>query len=197
MRTFERMLRRSGVPFHSTQGFNPHPRLVFALPLPVGVIGRAEVADLELAELLSLEEIQSKLARECPSGLTILEVSRIPVRTTAHVRGFTYAIEVPADRRAAVLARIPAVLALTAWQVERMKPAPRVVDIRPFLRDLRLEPETGWLEMELALLPAGTARPEEILGLLEQPDLLETGATLERVRLHLEVDPPQPSSGTE
>src|ERR1700749_5052019 len=50
LRTFERMLRRAELPFHSTQGFNPHPRLVFALSLPLGVVGRAEVAELELDE---------------------------------------------------------------------------------------------------------------------------------------------------
>src|SRR5579859_4762447 len=39
LRTFERMLRRSGLPFRSSQGFHPHPRIVFALSLPLGVIG--------------------------------------------------------------------------------------------------------------------------------------------------------------
>src|SRR5205807_828835 len=32
MRCFERMLRRAALPFHSTEGFNPKPRLVFPLP---------------------------------------------------------------------------------------------------------------------------------------------------------------------
>ena len=40
LRTFERMLRRANLPYHRTQGFHPHPRLVFALSLPLGVIGR-------------------------------------------------------------------------------------------------------------------------------------------------------------
>jgi len=30
MRTFERMLRRAGLPFRSTEGFHPKPRMVFA-----------------------------------------------------------------------------------------------------------------------------------------------------------------------
>src|ERR1700756_418971 len=33
MRSFERMLRRAGLPFRSTSGFNPKPRLIFALSL--------------------------------------------------------------------------------------------------------------------------------------------------------------------
>ena len=51
LRTFERMLRRSALPFRSTQGFHPHPRLVFALSLPLGVVGVEEVAELELDDL--------------------------------------------------------------------------------------------------------------------------------------------------
>ena len=39
MRAFERMLRRAALPFRRTQGFHPHPRLVFALSLPLGVVG--------------------------------------------------------------------------------------------------------------------------------------------------------------
>ena len=50
LRTFERMLRRAAIPFHSTQGFNPKPRLVFALSLALGIIGHEEVVELELDE---------------------------------------------------------------------------------------------------------------------------------------------------
>ena len=32
LRCFERMLRRAALPVHNTQGFHPHPRLVFARP---------------------------------------------------------------------------------------------------------------------------------------------------------------------
>src|SRR5436190_1336212 len=57
LRCFERLLRRSKLPFHHTQGFHPHPRLVFALSLPLGVVGCDEVADLELDEVLPVEEV--------------------------------------------------------------------------------------------------------------------------------------------
>ena len=50
MRCFERMLRRAALPYHSTEGFNPKPRLIFALSLGLGIIGCQEVAELELDE---------------------------------------------------------------------------------------------------------------------------------------------------
>src|SRR5665647_1069663 len=37
MRTFERSLRRAGLPLLHSQGYNPRPMMVFALPLGVGI----------------------------------------------------------------------------------------------------------------------------------------------------------------
>src|SRR5258708_32889319 len=81
MRCFERMLRRANLPFHSTQGFNPKPRLVFALSLALGIVGHQEVADLELTEDLSAEEVHDRLAQQTPAGLEILEARRIDPRS--------------------------------------------------------------------------------------------------------------------
>src|SRR5438105_10041341 len=77
MRCFERMLRRARLPFHSTSGFNPKPRLIFALSLPLGIVGRDEVVDLELDEEVALDEVQRRLSVEAPAGLEILSVRRI------------------------------------------------------------------------------------------------------------------------
>jgi hypothetical protein len=65
-------------------------------------------------------------------------------------------------------------------------------DLRPMIRELRLLPDGGGarLEMDLYLTPAGTARPDEVLGLLGLRDLLDEGTVLERTRLVLEDDPP-------
>ena len=86
MRCFERMLRRSGLPFHSSEGFNPKPRLVFALSLGLGIVGCEEVVELELDEKLPLDEIQARLAAQGPAGLEILRVQRIDAKAGAQVR---------------------------------------------------------------------------------------------------------------
>src|SRR5438552_15734366 len=77
LRSFERMLRRAALPFHSTSGFNPKPRLVFALSLPLGVVGCEEVVELELDAELLPEELHQRLAQQAPAGLDILSVRRI------------------------------------------------------------------------------------------------------------------------
>ena len=203
LRCFERLLRRAGLPVHRTHGFHPHPRLVFALSLPLGVIGCEEVAELELDEPLSPEQVFELLRGQAPPGLEILSARRIALKTTAQVRALCYRLPVPADRAAAVQPKLAELLAAGEVWATRSKPQPgqaptplphsppdgagQRVNLRPFLRDLRLVPGPGGpaLEIDLWLTPAGTARPAEVLALAGLADLLDAGAVLERSRLEL------------
>src|SRR5262245_6944699 len=110
LRTFERMLRRAALPFSCSQGFNPRPRLVFALSLPLGVVGLAEVVELELAEPVEPAAVHARLAGQTPPGLDILAVQRIPPRTAARVRGLSYAVAVPPERAAEAQRRLAELL---------------------------------------------------------------------------------------
>ncbi len=193
-RTFERMLRRADLPVHATQGFHPKPRLIFALSLPLGVVGCAEVAELELDRPFPPEDVQQHLARQAPPGLEILSVTRIDPRAGAQVRSLCYRLPVPTERTPSLAGRITSVLAAPDCLVERTRPPRRRLDLRPFLRHLALVQGTDGLalEMDLWLTPAGTARPEEVLSVLGIHDLFEAGVILERTRLELhdEVAPP-------
>jgi len=187
MRCFERMLRRAALPYRCTQGFNPKPRLVFALPLPLGIEGCQEVAELELDGELSAEEIRDRLAGQAPVGLEILDAQRIDGKKTTHARLACYRIGIPADQWDALPRRIAALLSSDSCWVERQRPRRRRIDVRPYLRDLRLQQAA--LEMDLLVTPAGTARPEEILVLLGLDELLERGAVFERIHLELDDEP--------
>ncbi len=184
MRCFERMLRRAGLPFRTTSGFNPRPRLVFALSLPLGIIGHDEVAELELLEELPAEEVHARLAQQAPAGLEIHEVHPIDSRRAAQVRRATYRIALPPDRFASLPDRMAALLAAPECWMERTRPRQRRYNLRPFVNSLRLDQNA--LEMDLWVTPTGTARAEEVLELLGLSDLLAAGAVLERTRLELE-----------
>jgi radical SAM-linked protein len=196
MRVFERMLRRAELPLHRSQGFNPRPRMVFALSLPLGVVGREEVLELELRQELPVAEIQDRLTRQAPSGLEILSVCRIDPKASAQVRSLSYAVEVPPERVSVLTERIAAVLAAAECPWDRTRQPKRRIDLRPWIRDLRLNPpdnaRPSTLEMDLWLTAAGTARPEEVLGLLGLADLTDAGAVLTRSRLELHDESPPP-----
>ncbi len=183
MRCFERMLRRANLPFHSTEGFNPKPRLVFALSLGLGIVGQQEVVELELNEQLPPSEILQRLAEQAPSGLELLQIGRVDPKSTAQVRQVCYRIPIPLDKQAELPERIASLLANPHCWVERTRPQPRRLDVRGYIRDLHLRDEM--LEMDLEVTPQGTARPDEILRLLGLGELLSDGAVLERSKLEL------------
>jgi radical SAM-linked protein len=195
MRCFERMLRRSGLPFHSTEGFNPKPRLIFALSLGLGIVGCEEVVELELDAELPPEEIQARLAAQAPAGLEILQVQRVDAKAGAQVHRVGYRVAIPVEGRAELAERIIALLASPQCWVERSRPQPRRLDIRGYIRDLRLC--EGNLEMDLEVTPQGTARPDEILCGLGLGDLLADGAVLERNHLEIKDEQKQVIAASE
>ncbi|MFQ3651482.1 MAG: TIGR03936 family radical SAM-associated protein [Gemmataceae bacterium] len=185
LRTFERLLRRANLPVHHSGGFHPHARLIFALSLPLGVVGLAEIVDIEMDEILDPGEVLQRIRAHCPPGLEILEARRVAVHAGLRVTGLCYGLNVPVDHLPSLQHRLAEVLAASQWIIERTRPPRRRFDIRPFLRDLRLDPISGRLEIDLHLLEAGTARPDEVLTLLGLSDLVDAGVPLERVRLDL------------
>jgi radical SAM-linked protein len=193
LRAFERLFRRAQVPIVHSRGFNPHPKIVFALSLPLGVVGLDEVVEIDLERPWPLDELRDRLLRQAPPGLTFHELRILPSKASAQVAGLCYRLPVPADALPALRVGIPELLARAECVVKRAKAPGQRVDLRPSIVDLRLVeiPDTGasaWhsaLELELRPAPAGTARPEEIISLLGQPDLLERGGVLERTRLWL------------
>ena len=95
-------LRRAELPFRRTQGFHPKPRLTFALSLPLGVVGREEVVELELDHVLAPEEVRSRLAAQAPPGLEVGSVRRIDLKVGAQVRSLSYGLAVPVERVSSV-----------------------------------------------------------------------------------------------
>lgn len=75
MRTFARALRRSGIPIAYSQGFNPHPQMVFGLPLSVGVTSEAEYADFELENGMQAGEFMDRLNLSLPEGIRIIRAA--------------------------------------------------------------------------------------------------------------------------
>jgi radical SAM-linked protein len=73
MKVFERAIRRARLPIAYSQGFNPHPGMVFGLPLSVGVTSDAEYGDFEITDdELSVNEFVERLNAQLPQGLEIL-----------------------------------------------------------------------------------------------------------------------------
>ena len=135
-RCFERMLRRADLPFKSTLGFHPTPRMVFALSLPLGVVGDEEVLELELMNPDDSESVRDRLNRQTPNGLDFRTASVVPMNATAMARRVQYTLDIPDARVAETNDRIRAMLDSEKVWVDRLRPRPRQLNIRQYLRNI-------------------------------------------------------------
>jgi radical SAM-linked protein len=183
MRAWERMLRRAGLPFRSTEGFHPQPRMVFAQSLPLGIIGSNEVVEMEWTESVEPPEAVDRLSDKAPAGLTLLHARRINMKQSARPRRAVYRLPVPALDMAAIADRCAQALGANELWVDRERPRPRQVNIRPYVKSLQCV--ANYLEMDLWVTPEGSARADELAHLLGLNHLLDQGAVLERSTLEL------------
>lgn len=80
LRLFERALKRSKLPVAYTQGFNPRQKLVFGLPMSIGLTSESEYADIELSEDRTPEIFVAEINKSLPEGIRVLEAVEQSVR---------------------------------------------------------------------------------------------------------------------
>lgn len=182
VRTMERGARRAGLPLSMTQGFNPRPRMVFASPLPVGVLAQAEILDLWLEE--EIGDLTSALGAELPPGL---ELSRSrPVRPDSPqvmsvVDAALYRVSFlngsgrdsgqEPDRDGGRDRLIQAVMEKKELIItrQRHRKDPRQIDVRPLILALAYEGQ-GVFEALVRTGSRGNLRPGELVELLRRED---------------------------
>ncbi len=76
VRTYNRTMRRAGLPVAFSEGFNPHPLLGFALPLSVFYTSECELLEFRLKEELREDEILTRINAVIPEGIRILSVHK-------------------------------------------------------------------------------------------------------------------------
>ena len=77
VRCFHRAVRRSVLNFEFSQGFNPHPVMTIAQPLPVCVTSESEYMKVGFVTDMSDGEIKDELNRSMPPGFTVYGVKRV------------------------------------------------------------------------------------------------------------------------
>jgi len=185
VRVFERACARAGVPVKYSQGFNPHAKLSLPLPRSVGVASDDEVLILRvfdpqgfpLAEAAQAararwqERTAAQLADVLPAEIVVHTVTLTKSSVSYHPASAEYHLALQADAcldaGPGLRGRMADLLAHEHLVVDRIKPnrrSGRSLDVRPFLKSMRLE-ETQAI-VECGISDAGSIRVDEILTLL-------------------------------
>jgi radical SAM-linked protein len=188
LRCLERMLRRAGVPMALTRGFNPRPRITFALALGLGIEARSEVVDLELAEPCAPLEVMARLQAVAPAGFDWLEAQALPPEAgPPRPLSVEYRLPIAAAQCNQARAALGAFLESETWPLLRRRPSGEsTFDLRPHVVAAEL-PEDGLLRFRLKVAPDGSARPEEVLEALGLRELLDGGTILTRTNVELQT----------
>lgn len=146
--SFIRMLKRAGLPLRYSEGYNPRPKIVFGLPLSVGMVGENEIVDIGLTEELSCEEVKTRLAEAVPDEMEIKDVV-IPLVKVKNIELAEYTVEfedftADTDKICEILRNPPQVL-------KHSKSGDKMVDISPMIKKASASNDSGNLVLYLTL----------------------------------------------
>ena len=165
-KTWERTLRRAGLPLAYSQGFNPRPKINLSSALPLGFTSQDEIIDIWLKEHLGLPQIEADLRRAAPPGIKIISVAEVDLRAPA--------LQTQVLAAAFVVTLLDPVpdLAVRVEELLRKEKLPRArrakeYDLRPLIQELTLLPDddeqNARLFMRLNAQEGATGRPDEVL----------------------------------
>jgi radical SAM-linked protein len=170
-RLWQRAFVRAGIPLAYSQGFNPHPQISLAAPLPVGVTGEAEFMDIYCAKNVSPPYFTEAVNRELPEGIKIIQAQQINPALPAlqAVVSFAeYLVTLTTDKTGEeVEGMIKSLLSLQTipWQHER-DTGIRHYDLRALIQNLWLaDYKNGYaiIGMKLNCDSNGSGRPEQVI----------------------------------
>jgi radical SAM-linked protein len=187
LRAWERILRRAEVPLAYSHGYNPHPRLVIAMPLPVGCTGAHEVIDAYLYEPMRATTLLEALDGQMPEGLAAVAVGKVDRRGPAMPSVIDHAVyQIALDGvGVAEVRRRAAELMAREWLPVTFRR--KTFDLRPLLGHLQTDAAHGEVVLEAALLrlPSGRIGRPDVL--LEALDLAQHMRRIHRVRIAFDV----------
>lgn len=203
MRTWERALRRSGLPLAFTQGHHPHLKMSFGPPLPLGFRSRAEVFDLELTRPPGVDLLE-RLNAVLPDGLRVSHFRPILYRNPSlmsQMEGASYRVRFPASYLAEagfapghllteLESRVDRLLASDTLIVRRKsEDKAREFDAKPSIAAIHASADEhpAVLDLHLRFTLRASARPDDLLALLV-PEADPRTADVERTVLWAERD---------
>ncbi len=185
-RTFQRALRRSGLPLAYSKGFHPHVLVAFASALSVGVSSDAEIVDVTLAEPVDADTCLTRANAVLPDALRACRAVMVE-DTHPGLMGLLKQADydvllIGADSNAFAKAAEDFLAQEDVQAVRKSKRGEKLVNIRPMVHALSImaDAQGACAKMRVSLEEAATLKPE----LLIQTLATAIGADMPPLRMH-------------
>lgn len=166
-RAITRALIRSGLPLYYSQGFNPHPKLVFALPVSIYQEALYDVFDVELREKTDPSLVRERLAAAMPGDMPIIGAA-YPKRRLKELRYAAYDVFIETDLSPEKVKRA---FDGEVMVEKRSKTKTERTDISPLIKSVRVLPAEGGvlLSAVLSASPDAYLNPKYLIEALGDP----------------------------
>ena len=170
VRCFHRAVRRSPLNFEFSQGFNPHPVMTIAQPLPVAVTSECEYMKVGLVTGLSEDEIVSALNTAMPPGFVFYAAKQVFAKeidlTKINMAEYIVEVECPAAGDVSKMMAEPELIV-----PKKTKSGVKDSDIRPHVfeaEDLGYKDGIQTLRLIVSCGSAYNLKPETVISAMEK-----------------------------
>ncbi len=147
VRLFKRAFNRSGIYLEYSNGFNPHPKMVFAQPLALGYTSEGELLEFDTRDEYDADDIRNMVNKNMPSGIRVLRcvpIEKEKKSLAAKCCAAEYRITVPLPEghetpENALRERFLAQSEITALKKEKKTGEMKPVDIKSGIRSLEIK----------------------------------------------------------
>lgn len=166
MQVFRRSFARAEIPVSFTEGFNPHPYLSIALPLPTCFESVCELLDFDLESDKVSNTFLFDLNRALPEGITVMSVFG-RIRAPKHIEYVSYDIEaegvIDTEAVSALFERKGVMI------MKRSKSGESEVDVTDYIKGLSCQKTENGAKLSVLLTTgAKTLNPEYIIRTIEK-----------------------------
>ncbi|MEA3422428.1 MAG: TIGR03936 family radical SAM-associated protein [Bacillota bacterium] len=184
LKMLERSMRRADVPMKFSNGFNPHPNISFASPLPVGSLSDYEIIDVDVIFEFDIEEIISDQAKYFPVEFRLIDGYFIENGKSlmSQVASADYSVKINADIKSEdIKEAIENFLSKESVVIKKKTKRGRYIDIdiREQVQDLIFDDEVEMIFMRIDTGSVSNLKPLALLDQLmviphEKVDVLRT-----------------------
>lgn len=163
-RAIVRALIRSGLPVYYSQGYNPHPKLVFALPVSIYQEAYYDIFDIDIKEMLPVKKVQEMLAKAMPEDMPVLRVA-YPKRKLKELCYASYNILLETN---STKEELESAFSGAVVVEKKSKKKCETVDISPMIKSLSFKQEENGVLMQatLSAAPDGYLSPKYLVDFL-------------------------------